>query len=551
MRGQNLESIGKPDAVKINGGLSFNQIFYTARGIPNRRDPYSYFAAGNLNVSLFGWSVPLSFSLSNQNVAFQQPFNQFALHPTYKWATMHVGFTSMAFSQYTLSGHLFRGIGADLAPTQKLKIHAMYGRLLKAVVPDTVAGRPNVPAFDRFGYGVKVNYGDNSQFIETIVFRAYDDTTSLPERPRIESLQPQENLVFGLAGGKTIFEHITVRTEWATSAITRDVRAREVSLSNPWGRIGGLFTPRESSLYYQAIKASMTYQASSYSVGIGYERIDPQYRTLGAYFFNNDLENVTVNTTTSLFGGKVNISGNIGAQRDDLDNTKISNMRRIVAAANVAFAPSQKFNASLAYSSFQTFTNIRSQFVDINQLTPFDNLDTLNFTQVSQNATLNAMYMPGKDKNRRQTVSANLMVQDAADRQAGVPQNSGLRFYNLNSSYNLMLVPQSLTVAATFNLAISEGVAIQSRTLGPTLAIGKQLFEKKLRTLASVSHNQSYADGQHTGRILNSRLSGVLSIKKKHNFNLVMALVHRKTKRETGPEVFTEVTSTFGYSYSF
>ena len=76
---QDLETIGKEGAVKINGGISLNQIFYTAKGIQSRRDPYSYFLTGNLNMSLYGVSVPLSFAISNQNRSFQQPFNQLSL----------------------------------------------------------------------------------------------------------------------------------------------------------------------------------------------------------------------------------------------------------------------------------------------------------------------------------------------------------------------------------------------------------------------------------------------------------------------------------------
>ncbi len=95
---QNLEAIGKEKPIKVTGGVSLSQIVYGVSGIDSRRSPYSYFASGNLNISLYGFSIPLSFSLSNQNVSFQQPFNQLTLHPTYKWATAHVGFISMSYS---------------------------------------------------------------------------------------------------------------------------------------------------------------------------------------------------------------------------------------------------------------------------------------------------------------------------------------------------------------------------------------------------------------------------------------------------------------------
>lgn len=548
---QNLETIGKEKPIKISGGVSLSQIGYAASGISSRRDPYSYFATGNLNVSLYGWNVPLSFSYSNQGVSFQQPFNQFSMHPTYKWITLHAGFTSMNFSPYTLGGHLFSGVGVDATPTSKLKISALYGRFLKAVQPDTTAGSKVQAAYDRYGYGMKVGYGDGKDFVEAIVFRAQDEQQSIRFVPETQGILPQENLVLGFTGGKSLFQKLLLRLEWATSAITRDTRASQTSTENPLGNVGGLFTPRTSSSYYNAMKANVTYQGNGYSVGMGYERIDPQYRTLGSYFFNNDLENITINAATALMQGKVNLSANVGTQRDNLDESKATTLKRLVTAVNVAFAPTQRFNLALSYSSFQSFTNVRSQFVNINRLTQFDFLDTLNFTQISQNATINSMYQVGNNKNKRQTVSLNLTAQDAADKQGQVTQNSGLRFYNFNSAYSLSITPRNLTLSLAFNLSMSDGAMSQSRTFGPTGSLSKQFFDKKLRTTLSVSQNESFANGLNTGSILNGRLSGNVSIKKKHNLNLSAVLVNRSSKQEGAAKSFTEFTATLGYVYSF
>jgi len=81
---QNLESIGKEKPLTVTGGVSLNQMFYTAKGIESRRSPYTYYASGNINFSLYGWSVPLSFNVSNQNTTFQQPFIQYIILPTFK-----------------------------------------------------------------------------------------------------------------------------------------------------------------------------------------------------------------------------------------------------------------------------------------------------------------------------------------------------------------------------------------------------------------------------------------------------------------------------------
>jgi hypothetical protein len=159
--------------------------------------------------------------------------------------------------------------------------------------------------------------------------------------------------------------------------------------------------------------------------------------------------------------------------------------------------------------------------------------------------------MFGTNKQKRQTINMNLMVQDAADKQGGVPQNSGLRFYNSNVAYSLGLVPQNLTLSVSFNATISKGAGTDTKTLGPTLALSRSFFDKKFRVTASASSNNSYNNGVLLSNVVNGRLSGSLSIQKKHNINLSTVVVNRANKVEGGAQSFTEFTGTLGYAYSF
>lgn len=554
LEAQNLELIGSENPMKITGGISTSQVLYTASGIDARRDPYNYFFSGNMNFNLYGWNVPLSFTYSNQNSTFQQPFNQYGLHPTYKWVTGHIGYVSMSFSPYTLSGHLFQGVGVDLAPEGKFKFSAMYGRLQKAVEMDSLSKETIIPYFKRMGYGFKATYGDGSDFVSVILFGAKDDVTSISYIPEEEGVLPEENLVMSISGGKSLFGKLALNAEFASSGLTRDVRAQKTTLvkENLFNYAGDVFTPKTSSNYYNALKSALTYKEDLYSVGIGYERIDPEYRTLGAYYFNNDLENITANVTTTFFSGKVNVAVNVGKQRDNLEKSKVSTLSRWVGAANIAYAASQKLNISGSYSNFQSFTNIRSQFVGINQLTPYDNLDTLNFIQISQNANLNVGYIISTNEKRRQNLNLNVSFQDATDEQGGVEQSSGSQFYSANASYNLSFVPQNTNITVAFNYNKNKAGDINSATLGPTLAVSKSFFQKKLKTIFSSSMNNSYSNNVRLNRVMNFRLTGTYSTKKKHNLNLSMIMVNRNTSSvESATTDFTEFTTTLGYSYSF
>lgn len=362
---------------------------------------------------------------------------------------------------------------------------------------------------------------------------------------------PAENLVMSIAAGKTILRKLLLSGELAGSAFTRDVRAPEASGLGPYSWVGSIYTPRSSSNYYKAIKGGLSYQGGFYTIGLGYERIDPEYQTLGAYFFNNDLENMTINTTTALFKGKVSLGMNVGLQRNDLDQEKISNMKRMVGSANVSYAASERLNLNASYSNFQTFTNIRPQFEQLTQLTPYDNLDTLNFTQISQTANLSTNYVISTDKERRKNLSINLSFQDAADKQSTGSSHAGTQFYNLNAAYSSSLAPQQMTMTGALNYTHNQMDTISSIAIGPTAALSRSFLEKKLRANLSATVNNSYHDSRLQSRIYSLRAGGRYTIQKKHNLNLSTVGLHRNSLRAEGMQAFLEFTATLGYSFNF
>ena len=495
------------------------------------------------------WTIPLSFSVADKRASFTQPFNQYALHPAWKFITAHAGYTSMSFSPYTVNGHIFLGGALDILPEGKWKVSALYGRFLKAAKYDTLMDGAT-PVWQRMGYGAKVTYGTGANFIELILFHAADVPSSIGKIPDSLSIAPKENLVVSVSGGKTIAKYFMLKAEVATSALTRDVNADAARHNHPLSKTG-LFESRLSSAYYKAYKTSFNYQKDAFVLGFAYERIDPGYQTLGAYYFNNDLENVTANGSAGLLQGKLTIAASAGVQHDNLENAKVSSMRRMVGSINANYAPTQKLNISASWSSFQTFTNIRSQFETINQLTPFDNLDTLDFTQISRSASLSGMLVLGATDTKRQHINVQLTLQHAADQQGGIEQHRDTRFYNISAGYSINLVPKNINMALNFNTTINEGPFGKSRMMGPTASITRSFSQRKFRTTLSSSYNNAYANGVNINTVFSNRFNAVLSIARIHNINLGVIIVRRANKGETAHGSFTEFTGTLGYSYVF
>lgn len=551
---QDLANIGKGEALKISGSINANQVLYLSQGIDSRRDPYNYFLAGSLNFSIYGWAIPLSFSYSNQNSSFQQPFNQYGLSPTYKWITLHAGYRSLSFSKYTMNSHLFLGGGVEVTPTDKLKIAAIYGRFQQAVEEDTTR-QNNIPAYRRMAGGVKVTYGDSKDFVDLIIFKARDDENSLSAPPVANNVNPEENLVLGIGFNKTFSKKLVLKAEYASSAITLDTRSEDVSSGNIYDQLSFVFRPRASSSYYQAFNAAVQYKIKGAGFGVSYERVDPGYRTLGSYFFNNNLENIAFTNSLIGFKNKIRLNWRLGVQRNNLDNTELNTLRRLSGAVNVSYMASPKMIYNASYTNFRTVVNFRSQFDQINQVGPIQNLDTLNYRQVAQNANLNANFVLNESKERRQNLNVNIAYQQSADEQANVEQPTGAKFYNLNSSYSLSL-GSTTTLSAAFNANVTDTQASDNSIFGPSLGIRKTFFERKLSTNLSLSVNNSYNSGELTSRVANVRFAGNFSVKEKHQLALNLTGISRFSVSNTGQENqietrFKEFTIQFGYNYSF
>jgi len=533
--------------LKYNGGIAANAVYYD--GTANRQ-PLTYFLTGNLNFNIAGlYNIPLSFTYSSQEFDFPNPFkfNRLSFNPSYKWVSAHIGDANMSLSPYTLSGHQFTGMGVDLTPEGPFQVSALYGRFLRATEYNTEEPEA-ITAYRRIGYGIKASYDFDFLRLGVIYFRGEDDENSIVEPFPVElGLAPKENTVVSFETEFRLFDKAQFRIEYATSAVNEDARLTGERSSK--GILSFIHNENISTNYYNALNASFSYPAGNGVLGMGYERIDPDYKTLGAYYFNNDLENITVNASQSIFENKVNISVNSGLQQDNLNKAKSSQQQRIVSAVNLNYTASERLGINGSYSNFQSYTNIRDQFDYINQVNQFDNIDTLNYRQISQNANFGANYIVKKTETKQHNFNLNLVYQNSDNQQEGETIEGGSsKFYNGSAAYTWGYPEETLTITLAANTSYNTiGETDESLILGPTLAIGKQFFDKQLRTNFSSSYNTSFSNGLQQNNIYNFRLGGSYVWLERHNFNLNLLTLFRNTDQGSNKDL----TITLGYSYSF
>ena len=532
---QNIEEVlafRKKTPFKISGSISARATLFSSRP-SEARQSFTYQLTGSVNLSLYELlNIPLSFNLNNYGANFSYPSlpNRLSLHPSYKWAKAHIGDVSMSFGPYTLNGHQFTGLGVELSPG-RWQVSAMAGRLLKRVDAD-----PNIPSlqvgYERWGYGLKTRYEGSTFALGGTVFAARDRDGRISFDIDALGIYPKGNIALGLEGSLSLIKDLKLSLEYGLSRMQQDLRSAEVS-------------------YYHALRADVSYSFVGNTLGVGYERIDPGYATLGAYYFNNDYENLTLNYSRSFFDSKLSLALSGGLQRDDLRGQKQEHNKRFVGSAQVGFTPSEALSASVSLSSFQSYRNLKSSFDYINARTPYDNLDTLQFTQLNHSLDADISWRLKQSEAQTQTLSATLSYQEAADRQGRYIQPGQLtRFMNLGTSYSLDLSALDLTLTGGFNVSNNYADRKAVLTLGPSLSLAKRFLKKQLSTGLSLSYNETQEAGHRLAQVYNLRATAGYRFWGKHGLNASVAYQGRKLLHAVSSPR-SSFTSELSYSYSF
>lgn len=532
---QNVEEIlefRKKKPLKISGSISANATQFNSTPKQSRQS-FTYQLSGSINMSLYElFHIPITFNLNNYGAKFSYPSlpNRLSLHPSYKWIRAHIGDVSMSFSPYTLNGHQFTGVGIELSPA-RWRASAMGGRLLRKV--DIDASNPAIrPNYERWGYGVKAGYDGEKFSVGGTIFTARDKQRDISFDADALGIYPKGNIAIGVEGSLNVIKDLKLSLEYGLSIMQRDLRVKEKS-------------------YYHAFKADLAYSFLGNTIGIGYERISPDYETLGAYYFNNDYENATLNYSRNFFKDRLSLALSGGVQRDDLAGQKQERNKRFVGSANINFTPNDKFTASISISSYQAHRNIKSSFDYINERTPYENLDTLRFTQLNNSIDMNLNWRLRNSETQSHTLSANASYQEAADKQGRYIMPGNLtRFMNLGANYAIDFTPLDFSVTAGINASNNYASRKNVLTIGPTLTGSKHLFKKALTTGLTLSFNQTQEAGRKLATIYNVRWHANYRFLKRHGLNASVAYQHRSLSEATLTNS-SSLTSQISYSYSF
>jgi len=523
------------------GSLSLELTGYGSSGVVARRVPFSWSVTGDPALAVYGISLPFSFVLSEQERSIRQPFNQFGLSPSWRWATLHLGYRNLTWSPYTLAGRTFLGGGMELNPGL-LRLGAAYGRLQRAVKEDTVAVHPDsveqTPAYRRAGYAVRLGVGRPANYFDLIFLRAADDSASLPGRPTRTVLMPAENAVLGVSSRQQVGRLLDFYLDLAASLYTRDQAAAPILTDIPVLKtLSRISQPRASSQYFLAGRGGANLTLGKFSAGLQYERVEPEYPSMGANDLATDLSRLTVSPRLDLLANRLMLSGSAGTQSDNLLHTKRATTSRLIWSAQAGIYPSQTLGLDLQYSNYATGQKPGTAPVN----------DTTRLDQVNQSLTVSPrLTWVGAGASHNLFLTLNYTGLSDANSITRSQNNSAATVLALG--YGLGTAGFSLSGAGTF----SNSTAGETRNsvTGFSLTATKPLLNQRLSIYLTPAVSWLSLNRVAAATTLTAQAGADLRLGSHHTFRAGLSFLSNQAQA-SGQTSFSELSASTGYGFGF
>ncbi len=492
---QDLSNIAKQKPFVINGSINAKLQFYDTDKPNPSRSPFVWYLQGSPVVNIYGIVLPFSFRLSEQQRDFRQPFNQFGVSPYYKWVKLHLGYRSLNWSTYALAGHSISGAGIELTPG-KFHVGLISGRLLKPIkyIDNPEVTSTQTPAYKRNGTAFTLGYGDEKNNVSLVILKARDDSTSSGEIPAQYQVTPDENLVVSLSSKQVIAKKFLFEFEVAQSLYTKDTRtAISDSSKDVMAKIFSSFMDNHvSTSSNNAFQTSIGYQTDIFSLIMKYQRVEPDFKSMGAYYFLTDVRNITIEPTFKIMKKKLTLGGSFGSQVDNLKNDKNLRTRRSISSVRMNFVPVPQYNLGITYSNY-----------GLAQESGLLSIDTLRSSEVAQATSqfglVQSINLAGEK------LAHNLMInynyQKLNDKNQNTAQFSEFSTNIFSAGYYLNILPISLNVSVSLLSTKFIQDTLKTIVTGPSLSIGKSFLKNKLNAAISYSSMKNKVQNENTGNI--------------------------------------------------
>ena len=484
----------KKKRLSLHGSASVTFGTSTSRNFPGRQPDFFWSVNGNPVLTAFGVPMPVNAMVSSQASSLNAPFSQLGISPNFKWIKIHAGVRSLSLSPFSIAGHTFLGGAVEMNPG-RFRFAVLGGRFQRAREEDSTGIYRLRPAYKRVGYGFKIGLGNTRNYIDLLYFRAKDDSTSISSQARrYGNLTPDENLVLGLSSRLAFGKRVSLQVDGGASLYTRDIRTalwtdeENSRLAQIQEKISPFFKARLSTSLHFAGEAALRYQSRPFQLGLIYRRVEPEYQSMGAWFFQTDIQQISVNPGVVMRKGKTRIQGRLGWQTDNLLQHKAADSQRVIGGISFSTNPSERFGFDIQVNNFQ-FT----------QENRYLNSDSLRLQQAVRFVNVSPHWLR-RAGDKTYTWNAAVNYQQSDDYNPYTRQNLRSDFIFGQVQWNLQHQTKGYSAGLGLNARFNKNRdAAEDQSWGLTANGAKQLVKDKLQIQANLQYSINLRDNKNSG----------------------------------------------------
>ena len=538
---QDISQIAKSDPLIITGAIGTNNTYnYSSAGM-GYASPLSNSFYANLNISVYGMSMPFSLFYTNDNMEFSHPHISFNLNPRYKYWTGYIGQSSMEYSEYVMSMS-FNGVGLEYNDTKRLRVGAFYGVLRNAVNDDPNDPAARSPEYKRLGWGFKLGYGSADNFLDLYFLRAYDRLKSLSDYWQ-QRVSPQENIVVGVKGAAHPLKFLNLQANLAMSAFSTDTRTEEVPTDVYDSKWGSVFDVRYSSLARFAGDVSAGVSFDKVTAQAFYRLIQPDYTSLGLYYVSNNYHSLGLNVSTNVIP-QVTLAATFSGQADNLSNRQLYTTKGYVYAMNASTRVGKSITLTAAYNGFTQSQSDGTAVVN----------DTTRVDRITQSFAFTPSYAYDTETLSHGVAFSTAWTQNK-DRNKFATGESDVTSLAASLNYSLNVKPWETDFSASLCHQESKGYRTKYISNIGSLTVGRSfLSERELNV--SLTGNLIYNEVKDQSKSLSMGFDCSLgyTLKKVHSFTLQAGMNRygdvNQSKRRSSLDTY-DISATLNYAYTF
>ena len=471
-----------------SGSIGIKANGYTASGIDNRRAPASLQTNANLNFSLFGLSSGLSLLYSTDQTGLRQNMNNLSFNASWEWITVQAGSVSPSFSDYGLNGTTIRGGYITATPGNWL-VEVSGGQARRKVEFQVDDGFRD-PAYERWTAAAKLGYGgeNNSHFYLSSHY-SIDKVSDLNSGTNTLEVTPEENLTLTPDAQLALFDGVfTVSSQVTVSAYTRDLNSAALPIGSAGipSFVDNIFRPRTSSRINYAGQAGANLNLENFGLQVGYERIQPGFRSLGIGRMRDDQQEILIAPSARLLDNRLSLQGSLTLGRDNLLGTRLQTRKNTSVGTNAQY----QFTDMIMLSA-----NYNLMVNDFSSSAAADSLQQAGLGQMQVSHTF--MLQPNftvrqGDLMHNFGVSGSYFKMDNEFKGSANPSQNNFSSDTYSGSLNYSLTfPSGFSVNAMGNYLVYNSARTDNKTLGANAGASYSFFENKLSMNLNLGFNQN------------------------------------------------------------